>query len=117
RGRRGVDRLEVVGAPVGVVLAAARVVHAPAPADVDAVVGQVVHLVVGNRRAGHVSGQDRGDLLVVGTHRGDVVIADHDVLVGHRRVARVVGVGLDSADHDAVAGVLAEHVAGDCYVA
>src|ERR1019366_3060923 len=113
RSRGGVDGLVVVGAPVGVVLAAARVVDAPAPADVDPVVGQVIHLVVGDRRRGDVGGQDRGDLLVVGAHPAHVVVADRDVLVGHRRAARVVRVRLDTADHDPVGRLVGERVAGD----
>src|SRR6185437_5028091 len=57
QGRRArVDGLVVVGAAVLVVLAAADVVHAPAPADVDAVVRQIVDLVVGDRRLGDVGG-------------------------------------------------------------
>src|ERR1019366_6280501 len=113
RSRGGVDGLVVVGAPVGVVLAAARVVDAPAPADVDPVVGQVVDLVVGDRRAGDIGGQDRGDLLEVGAHPAHVVVADRDVLVGHRRAARVVRVRLDTADHDPVGRLVGERVAGD----
>src|SRR5207247_3473409 len=95
RGGGAVDGLVGVRAPVDVVLAAARVVDAPAPADVDPVVGQVVALVVGDRRVGDVGGQDGGGLLVVGAHPADQVVADGDVLVGHLRVAGVVRVRLD----------------------
>src|SRR5581483_3484942 len=112
-----VSRLEVVGAPVGVVIAAARVVHAPAPADVDPVVGQVVDLVVADRRAGDVGGQHGRGFPVVGPAAADPVVADGDVLVGHRRVGRVVGIGLDPADRDPAARLGGERVAGDGDVA
>src|SRR5205807_89346 len=98
---------------VDVVLAAAWVVHAPAPADVDPVIRQVVQLVMADRDLGDVGGQDGGDFLVVGADVRHVVVGDGDVLVGHRRVARVVSVGLDPADHDAVSGVVTERVAGN----
>src|SRR6185437_14875058 len=114
QGRRGrVDGLVVVGAAVLVVLAAADVVHAPAPADVDAVVRQIVDLVVGDRRLGDVGGEDGRGLLVIGARVRYQVVADRDVLVGHRRVAWVVGVGLHAADHDAAARDVTERVAVD----
>src|SRR6185503_2191351 len=84
--------------------------HTPAPADVDAVIRQVRHLVVLDVGVGDVGGQDPGHVLVVLGHAADEVVRQGDVLVGHRGVRGVVGVGLDAADHDAGARVVGEGV-------
>ncbi len=82
-------------------VAAARVVGAPAVSDRHAGVGHVVDLVMGHVAARDVGGQNRDDAAVVQAEVMDPVVADGDVPVDHPLIAGVVRVGADTADHDA----------------
>src|SRR5690606_12588561 len=112
-GGRGVARLEVVQAAVGVVGAAARLVGSPAVPDRQAGVRQVVDLVVGHVGAGDVRGQDRDDAPVVQAEVVDAVVADGDVPVDHPLVARVVRLAAHAAGHDAAGRAVGDLRAGD----
>src|SRR5207237_5269164 len=102
-------RLVVIAAIDGAICrAATRIIRAPAPADVDSVIGRIGDVVVRDDGAGGISDEDRRLLAIIARDVADAVVADNNVANGHFRPGRMMRVRDNSTDHDRAAGEIAE---------